>query len=1020
MYLPDLAVRRPVFTTMAVLALVVFGLVSYPGLAVDLFPDVDFPIVNVLTTLEGADPEIMESDVTDKIEEAVNTLQGVKNLFSVSAPGVSVVTVEFELERDIDVAAQEVREKISGIRSLLPQDMDEPVIEKVDPDAQPIMWIAAYGDRPKREISRYADKVLKERLQKVRGVGQVLLAGYQEREVRIWLHADRLQAYQLTAADVVQALRTQHVELPSGRIESRTQEFLVKTMGEFETAEAFNQLIVAHRSGTPVRLKEIGYAEDGVEEKRSISRFNGLPSVGLGIRKQSGTNTVEVIHSVKEALEKLRPALPPGIQATPAFDQSVFIRRSINLVQEHLVLGGLLAVLVIFFYLRSFRSTLIAAVALPTSIIATFAFMQAMGFSLNNMTMLGVSLVVGILIDDAIVVLENIYRHMEGGEAPRSAASTATAEIGLAVMAITATIMAVFIPVAFMKGIVGRFFYEFALVVAFAVGVSLLVSLTMTPMLSSRFLGVTHKHGRLYEAIERALQAVYGAYRPLLALALRHRALTVGAGLAAFALALVLTFFIGKEFLPPEDQGRFIVRMEAPKDASIDAADAMFQQVDDLVRKHPAIATAFYAVGFGAERDITKGLMFVGMKERWERDKSQQEVMADLRTAFKQVPGVQATAEQISLIGGGQRMVPIQFNIKGPDLEKLQAYTRVIIDRFSKVPGVVDLDTDYETGKPEVRVHIDREKASDMGVAVAPIASTIRTLIGGEPVAKFRSEGERYDVRVRLVPQDRAEPDAIRRLYVRSPQGSLVRMENVVDIEERSGPAVILRKDRERKITLFANLEGTPLGTAIDALNAITREVLPAGYTTSYTGIGEAMGESFFYLALALGLGLVMMYMIMASQFESFLHPFTIMLSVPLSLIGGFGALWLTGMTINIFSLIGVIMLMGLVTKNAILLVDFTNTLRQRGMERNEAVLTAGPIRLRPILMTTSAMIFGMLPIALGVGEGAEVRAPMAVTVIGGLLTSMFLTLVVIPVVYTLFDDLILRLKTRWASMRGR
>ena len=1005
MFLPDLAIRRPVFTTMAVAALVVLGTVSYPRLPVDLFPDVDFPIVNIVTTLEGADPEIMESDVTDKIEEAVNTIQGVKHLRSVSAPGVSVVTVEFELERDIDVAAQEVRDKLGGIRGLLPREIDGPVVQKVDPDAQPVMWIAVHGDRPKREIGRYAEKVLKARLQKIPGVGQVLLAGYREREIKIWLRADRLEAYGLTAADVVRALRSQHVDIPSGRIASRTQEFLIKTQGEFQTAEAFNRLIVAYRKGAPVRLRDIGFAEDGLEEMRSISRFNGKPAVGLGIRKQSGTNTMEVIRRVKAALEELRPGLPPGIRVSVAFDQSVFIRRSIDLVQEHLLMGGVLAVLVIFFFLRTWRSTLIAAIAIPASIIATFAFMNAMGFSMNNMTMLGLSLVVGILIDDAIVVLENIHRHMEGGEARMTAASRATGEIGLAVMAITFTLMAVFIPVAFMKGLIGRFFYEFGLTVAFAVLVSMLISLTLTPMLCSRFLEIAPRQGRIDAAIERGLQAVYSAYRPLLAWTLRHRALTVGIGLSAFLAALLLARSLGKEMLPPEDQGRFIVRMEAPKDFSIHAADALFRQVEERVRRHPAVATAFYAVGFGSQRDITKGILFVGMKDRRERDKTQHEVMAELRDTLKDIPGVRVTTEQISLVGGGLRMVPIQFHVQGPDLEKLKAYTQTILERFSQVPGVVDLDTDYETGKPEIRVRVHRDKAADLGVAVASIATTIRTLMGGETVARFRSEGERYDVRVRLVPQDREEPEAIRRLYVRSQRGHLVRLDNVVSLEERSGPAVILRKDRERKITLFANLEGTPLGTATAALDAIARDVLPPGYTISYTGMGELMGESFFYLSVALALGLVMMYMIMASQFESFLHPFTILLSVPLSLIGGFGALWLAGMTINIFSLIGVIMLMGLVTKNAILLVDFTNTLRHRGMERNEAVLAAGPIRLRPILMTTGAMVFGMLPIAVGVGEGAEVRAPMAVTVIGGLLTSMFLTLVVVPVVYTLLDD---------------
>lgn len=1019
MWLADTSIRRPVFATMVIAALVIFGVVSYPGIGVDLFPKVDFPIVNITTTLKGASPEIIDIDVTDKIEEAVNTINGVKTINSSSTEGVSTVSVEFVLERDIDLAVQDVREKISTIRSKLPRDIDEPVIEKVDPDATPVLWLALTGEKSPRELSTYADEVLKEQLQKISGVGAIRLAGLRLRQVRIWLDSDRLRAYQTTAHDVIRALQRESIELPSGRIESDTKEYSIKVKGEFLRVQDFNDLIVGYNRGAPIRLRDVGRAEDGIEEKRSIARFNGLSAVGIGIQKQSGTNTVEVIDRIKKELANIRETLPAGMMLEISFDQSTFIKRSINEVQHHLIYGGIFAALAVLLFLKSIRITLISALAIPTSIIATFAIMKLFNFTFNNMTMLALSLSVGILIDDAIIVIENIHRHIEEGMSPREAASFATSEIGLAVVATTLAIVAIFLPVAFMKGLVGRFFVQFALTVVFAVMVSLFISFTLAPMMASRYLRTRkteHRKQRnsLIDKFSGRFEIVYKKteylYRELLRIALNHRAkvLLIAAGI--FIFSIFITKFLGKEFVPPEDQSRFIARLQAPSDYSVEEVDRMFKKAEDIIRSLPEVRTVFYAQGFGLTREINKASMFIGLKPKAERKKSQEQIKAEVRKRLREeIPGLRASAEDVSLIGGGVRNVPIQYSIRGRDLSSLQTYTKQIVNEFSRLPGIVDVDTSLETGKPELRVIIDRDKAADLGVDIATIAETVNFLIGGEvDVTKFKDEakGRRYDVRARLNPEDRTNPGDIGKIHVRSKDGRLVELSNIVKVQQAGGPSVINRVDRQRAIFLFANLEVKPLGQAKAELDAISAKVLPSDYSGIYKGAAEMMGESFKYLIFALLLGIVLAYMILASQFESFVHPITVLLSMPFSFIGAFGALLITGKTLNIFSFIGLILLMGLVKKNAILLVDYTNTLRARGMGRKEAILEAGPVRLRPILMTTFAMVFGMMPIAIGIGEGAETRAPMAIATIGGLLTSLFLTLVVVPVAYDLFDDL--------------
>ena len=1014
MWLADTSIRRPVFATMVILGLVILGVVSYPRIGVDLFPKVEFPIVNISTTLKGASPEVVDIDLTDKVEEAVNTINGVKTITSTSTEGRSTVIVEFNLERDIDLAVQDVREKIAAIRNRLPEDIDEPVIEKVDPDANPVIWIALTGERSIRELSTYADEILKEQLQRINGVGAIRIAGLRLRQVRVWLDRDKLSAYRISAHDVLIALQRENIELPGGRIEGEFKEYLIKVKGEFTNVQEFNDLIVGFYNGTAIRLKDVGRAEDGMAEKRSVTRFNRVPSIGLGIQKQSGTNTLEVTDRIKKEIENIRKSLPAGMKLEISFDQSHFIKRSIEEVQFHLLYGGFFASIAVLLFLRSIRVTIISAIAIPTSIISTFAIMNVFGFTFNNMTMLGLSLSVGILIDDAIIVIENIQRHIEKGMGIKEAASFATSEIGLAVMATTLAIVVIFLPVAFMKGIIGMFFFQFALTVVFAILVSLFVSFTLTPMLSSKFLKEhTSSHTstsvfkHLSDWLEKQYKKVEESYRRLLSIAIEHRAIVIVSAVIIFILSLYITKFLGKEFLPSEDQSRFVARLEAPKDYSIDQIEGMFKKAEEIVLATPEIMTIFY--GQGTFGEVHKGTMFIGLKPKSERTRSQQEIMADMRKQFRQIPGLKGTAEDVSLVGGGQRMVPIQYSIRGRNLEELNGYSKQIVSEFSKLPGIVDVDTSLEAGKSEVKVYIDRNKAADLGVDIATVAETINFLIGGEvDITRFKDEarGRRYDVKMRLNPENRKDPDDIGRLFVRSKDGRMIELSNIVDIKEGGGPSIINRVDRQRAITLFANLEGKPLGQAKEELDNIAVKILPPDYTGSHKGMADMMGESFGYLMFALILGVILAYMVLASQFESFIHPITVLLSMPFSFIGAFAALLITGMTLNIFSFIGLILLMGLVKKNAILLVDYTNTLRAKGMERKEAILTAGPVRLRPILMTTFAMVFGMMPIALGIGEGSETRAPMAIATIGGLLTSLFLTLVVIPVVYDVFDDL--------------
>lgn len=1028
MILSDTAIKRPAFTTMVIAAIIVFGVISYHRIGIDLFPRVEFPVITIISVLPGADPETVETTVTDVIEEAVNTISGIKNLRSTSSDSISQVIIEFELEKNVDVAYQEIQAKLGTVRRDLPKDLEDPVVEKFDVDSAPIMSVVVSARMPIRKLTHLADKVVKERLQRIKNVGQVKLVGDQKRKIWIWLDRNRLEGYGLTVGDVKAAVRANHIEYPGGRVETGPMEYVVKTKGEFSSAQELSNLVVAYRNGAAVRIQNIGKAEDGIEEERSYSSLNGRRAVSLLVRRQSGTNTVQVAEAVKKEVEKLQKELASqGVKLEIAKNLSRFIEQSVEEVHFHLVFGGGLAILIVLIFLGNIRSTFICALVLPTAVIGTFSLMYGLNFTQNMMTLLALSLSIGLLIDDSIVVQENTMRHVEEGKPAREAASFATNEIGLSVFAISLCVVAVFVPVAFMKGIVGRFFYQFGLTVTFAVLISLFVAFTLDPMLSSRILKKPNP-GFLIRQFDRLFGLVEWFYEKSLQVALNRRFLVVILALGVFFFTGKIGKYLRSEFIPFQDQSEFFIKVKAPLGSSIQTTRDIFEKIRQEVQKMPWVDYTFTTIGADQLERVNEGEMYVKMMDKEKRSINQAEAMQWAREKFGVMEEAKIGVEEVPRVsGGGRKNAKLQLEIRGADLEKLDKISQGIMEKMKVSPGFVDIDTTYENNKPESNVYIRRDWAADLGVGPLDIATTIKALIGGDDIAKFKAEGDRYDISVRLLESFRNRPENIGDLSVRNSRGRLIRLQNLVRVKKESGPVQIDRYNRTRQVTILANLDGKKkvLGEGVAELKGYVQKAgLPQGYSWGFAGQADTMKESFENLIFALFLAVLIVYMVLASLFESFLHPFTIMLSMPLSVIGALGALVLTGMTINIFTMIGIIMLMGLVSKNAILLVDYTNTLRERdGMDKTEALLKAGPTRFRPIIMTTLAMIFGMLPIAMGTGAGSETRAPMAVAVIGGLITSTLLTLIVVPAVYSLVDDLRRPSKWRvvkWIGGRGR
>jgi HAE1 family hydrophobic/amphiphilic exporter-1 len=1007
MLISDTSIRRPVMTLTIMAAILIFGWIAYKSMGIDLFPEIDFPVVTVQTVLEGASPEVIDADVTDVLEEQIKTIGGIKFLMSQSYESLSIIAVEFELEKDVDVAAQEVRAKVNLAERDLPDDVEKPVVDKMDTASNAVMWITVYGSADYGEMSYYADKVLKEQLQSISGVGNIQLGGLREREIRVWLNPEKLKARGLTAQDVVVAIKSKHLEMPGGRIETKEKEYSVKIKGEFTSVEELKNLVVAERDGTTISLKELGKVDDGFEDLRNIARFNGLPAIGLGIRKQSGTNTTEVIDAVKAKLEKIKKDAPEGISIGIALDTSGFIKESMEGVRFDIIFGVILTALIMYLFLRNIRVTFISVTAIPISLIGGFVLMNALGFTVNNLTMLAMSLSVGMVIDDAIVVMENIFRHVEAGEDPMNAASVGTGEVGLAVIAATSSVAAVFIPVAFMKGLIGRFFYQFGMTVALTIIISVLVSLTLTPLLCSRMLHHQRSHKKLYIILENAFLAVERGYRRALEWAVTYRWTVILIAVTTFVIGIYLVRFIGTEFVAQADSAQFKIGFELPTGTSIEETAKRLYELETIVAAQPETKQYFGAIGVGGGSEVNKGVMIVNLLPKGERKESQREIMRRMRTKLDAYKDMISSVEYLEQIGGGRRYADVDLVIKGPSVEELARVSEQIVADLRSQDIFVGVDTDLRITKPDVKVHINRDLADDLGVDVKSISDEIYILFGGTDAAKFKEGGYRYDIRVKALPEFRTDPSGLEIISVRARDGRLIEASNLITQEVSMGPNVINRFDRMRSLTLYADVEKISVGEGLVKAEEIIGKYLPkdGNWDTALVGKTQVFKESFQYLFQALLIAVLVIYMILCIQFESFVHPFTMMLALPLCMVGVFGALLLTGETLNIFSFIGIIMLMGIVTKNGILLVDFANQQRRKGMDKVQAMLTAGPIRLRPILMTASAVIIGVVPVALALSEGGETRAPMAIAVIGGMISSTLLTLLVVPVVYLMLDD---------------
>lgn len=1007
--LAEICINRPVFATMLILALVVMGVASYTHLGVDLFPKVDFPTVTITTTLRGASPEEVETQVSKRIEESVNTISGIDELRSISSEGISQVFVQFVLDKDADVAAQEVRDKISTVVSALPKDADAPVIDKLATDSSPILSIVVSSPRDLRETTKIADDKIRKNLETISGVGQVRFVGDRQRQIQVWVDGQKLYSRGLNIDQVRSALVAQNVEIPGGRIDEGGRELTLRTLGRVERPADFDRIIVGSEDGNIVRISDIGRVVDGYEEPRSEAKLDGRPAVVLEIRKQSGLNTLDVIDAIKERMTELRPTLPPDIQVTYARDQSTFISDSFHAVQDHLILGGICAALVVFLFLRDWRSTLIAAVAIPTSIISTYTLMSVMGYSLNQMTMLALVLMVGIVIDDAIVVLENIYRNAEEkGISPREAAVLGTREIGLAVLATTLSLMIIFIPVALMAGIVGKFMSSFGFTAAFAIFVSLLVSFTLTPMLCSRYFK-SHKKGTK-ENEPAFLRRIDSGYLRLLRWSMTHRWVVVSlAGLTIVAI-VPLFMVIGKSFLPVDDQGEFEVSVRLPPGSSLAGTDRVMADVQHQLAQLPGVAHLLLTVGSDINRQVDRGSILVELVPVKQRKQGQIAIMDMARERMKRFPGLVVAVSPPPLIQGFGQNWDLQFYIQGTDLNQMDSYAKQIVRKLRATPGVVDVDSTYESGKPEVQIVVKRDEAADLGVNVDSIATAMRTLVGGDQQVTYYREGDdRYNVQLRVDEDFRNSPDALQKLYVPSNKLGNVPIANVAELIQSTGPTRIERYNRERQILINANLtNGQTLSNVLPILNqAVTELHMPPGYNTGFVGSSKEFGRAASGFILAITLSFAFMYMILAAQFESFIDPVTILISLPLSVPFALISLLVFREDFSvIYTSLGILVLFGIVKKNSILQIDRIKALRRSGLTRFEAVCVGCEERLRPILMTTAALVAGMIPVALGTGAGSNSRRSVAIVVIGGQTLCLLLTLLATPVFYSVFDDI--------------
>jgi multidrug efflux pump len=1009
MNLTEACVRKPVLAWMLMAATVVFGLVAAGRIGISQFPDVDFPTINVSASWEGAAPEVIENEVVETLEEALIQIEGIRTITSSARQGSANITVEIELSRDVDLAMQDVQAKVSQAARSLPRDMNPPIISKTNPEDQPIMMVRLGGPYPQRVLSDYVRYGLKEKLQTIPGIGEISLMGTLERNIRIWLDAAQLDEKSLTVRDVISALQREHIELPAGRLETPGREVNVRVLGEAVDLETLRKIVVREVSGSPIYLSDVALVEDGFEDVRRIARVDGGPAQGIGIRKQRGANAVAVAKRVREAIDEYQKTLPEDMSIGITNDSTEFIRQSVNEIQFELLLSVLLTAFVCWLFLGSLSSTLNVILAIPMSLLGTVAIIYFLGFTFNTFTLLGLALAVGIVVDDAIMVMENIFRHREGGKALVPAALEGTKEIAFAALAATLAVVAIFVPVVFMKGIIGRYFLQFGITLCLAVLLSYVEAVTLAPARCSQFLKTTREgRNKVGLAVDRAFGRLEKFYSRVLHRGLSKPGLILALAAVLFVAAIGVFMILPSEFVPSQDQSRVSVRIQTAVGSDITETDSLLIKAEDVVKKHAEVTQVFSFVGgMGGGGGVNSGMLYITLVPPRERKLSQAGLSSVLRQELNSIPGLRAVIQDTSQQGfTAQRGFPVEFSVRGADWNELVPVSQRLMEELTASGTVVDLDSDYRVGMPELRVTPDRAVAADLGVSIDDVATTINALVGGIRVGKYSTGGRRLDVRVKLMAGQRSRPEDISRLRARARNGELVPLSSLVIFEEQAALQAITRRDRERAISIYANVApGHAQDEALRVVEGLGGN-LPVGYRVVLGGSSIAFRESMSSLLFAMVLGILIAYMILGSQFNSFKDPITIITILPLSIAGAAFALLLTGKSLNIFSMIGLLLLMGIVKKNSIILVDYANAFREKGFNAREAMEKAGPIRLRPILMTATATLMAAIPPALGIGAGAEIRMPMAIAVIGGLVLSTVLSLIVVPSFYVVSDKL--------------
>lgn len=1012
MILAEVSIKRHVLTYMVSAAIMLFGVISASRIGVDRFPNIDFPMITVNTMMIGASPEIIDASITSVLESSINTVPGIDILQSSSSPSVSTIMIRFDMEKNIDVAYSEVQTKINQAINKLPAEAKPPVIAKADIGAAPIMWLALEGDRTVQQLNQYAKTVLKKRIENINGVGEVAIGGKRERTIRVELDLKQLANLALTTQDITRAFKTQHVQMPGGFLASAEKEYLIKLDLEYHDIEKLGEMIVSYKGNQAIKLKDVATIKDHLADYRSFASYNGKPAVGLGIIKIAGSNTVAIVNNVKERLEKeIVPSLPAGLHLQIASNSASIIEEIIHTLYEHLALGTLLAALVVFFFLKSIRATLIISLAIPVSLLGAVVVMYSFDFTFNMMTLLALLLLIGIVVDDAIVVLENIHRHQEEGSSdPVQAAIEGTKEVGFAVLAATFSLVAIFAPVMFMEGITGRFFLAFALVVTLGVMVSLLVSLTLTPMLCSRFLKTEKSHGKIYTMIESFLTAMEKHYYSVLSISLKNRW-----GVVVIALAVILSsgyFFksLGKEFMPPPDEGQLTISFRTPLGSSLDYTVNRLKEIESVLDLYDKEVLSYFSAIGSTGQGVNAGSIYVRLTDAKDRTVSQEELFGILSKDLAMIPGVKAFVSRVSVMGG-QRGEPLQLILKGPNIEKVAELTQLVLDKLNKVEGLGYIDTNLQLDLPQLTPELDANKISSMGLSANDVATAISVLAGGMDVAKFNDEpgdGERYDIRLKAGESDINEISDLNNIFLRTRNGEMVRLDTVTTFKEKIAPAVIGKSDMRYAVQFYAT-PTLPMGEAITIIEKETSSLLPLGYVLEPFGQAQELQKTAGSMKLVFGLSITLVFMVLASQFNSFSQPLIVMVAQPLAIIGGVVLLWITGHTLNMYSMIGLVLLIGLVSKNSILLIDLTNQYRAKGSNVDDALLNACPVRLRPILMTSMSVILALLPAALGAGAGSDTNGPLAVAVIGGMVSSTLLTLIVVPVVYSLWQNWFVR-----------